>query len=590
MDYTRTSLDDQEESIINYGVGDHCPPRLAISTALQIFVPNTFTAIVLIAIVARVAGQSADQLNWLVFAGLLACGTAMVIHSFRFGWFGAGRLVVSNFNIPLLAISTLALAEGGPGLLATLIVVSTALQFVFSFRLATFRRIFSPTMSGIVIMLVAVSIIPFILERTVEESTHGDLRLALLAGAVALAVGLFITLVARPKAQLYTVPAAIIAGILVAAPLGAYDFGEILEAPLFSMPDVVWHGFDLSLGLGFWTLLPVFLFVNLTAFVKAVGDMSIIDRTAHRKPKANDFRVIQKGLNAYGLTTMLTALLGTLPVTAPWSVTAVYVRITRVAAAEIGLYLGLLTIAAAFFAKLSAILIAIPITVVVAVYFILFGLLFIEGAKSVFEGGMDHRKAVIVGVSLMLGVSASPILGVIDELNLGLIANSTVNSITLGGGFALTISIISEIFAQKRDSIRTQLSSEALNQIDEFLAGFASRQEWPEEAETRLRAVGEEVVLSLINDSEDESSQNPRDMVVTAKSVEGFAELEVLTAAGDLSDHNIEDRIAYLNDESPIEAETSFSSRLLQHYASSVNHRKYIGIDIVTARVVATSA
>lgn len=590
MDNSSQTLNEKEQSTINYGVDDQCPPRLAISTALQIFVPNTFTAIVLIAIVARVADQSTDQMNWMVFAGLLACGLAMVLHSFRFGWFGAGRLVVSNFNIPLLAISTLALAEGGPGLLATLILVSTALQFILSFRLAAFRRIFSPTMSGIVIMLVATSIIPFILEKTVEESTHGDLHRALIAGTVALIVGLLITLVGPPKAQMWTVPAAITAGILVAAPLGAYDFDGVLESPLVSLPNFTWHGFDVSLGLRFWTLLPVFIFVNLTAFVKAVGDMSIIDRSAHRKPRATDFRVIQKGLNAYGLTTMLTALLGTLPVTAPWSVTAVYVGITRVAAAEVGLYLGLLTIMAAFIAKLSAILIAIPITVVVAVYLILFGLLFIEGAKSVFEGGMDHRKAVIVGVSLMLGVSASPILGVIDELNLGLIANSTVNSITLGGGFALAISIISEIVAPKRNTLKTQLSSKALSQIDEFLAGFAGQHKLPKEAETRLRAVGEEVVLSLISASEDESSQDLRQMVVTAKSVEGFAELEILATSGDTSDHNIEDRIAYLSDESPIETEATFSTRLLQHYASSVNHRKYIGIDIVTARVVATSA
>ena len=48
---------------------------------------------------------------------------------------------------------------------------------------------------------------------------------------------------------------------------------------------------------------------------------------------------------------------------------------------------------------------------------------------------------------------------------------------------------------------------------------------------------------------------------------------------------NLEDRVAYLSDqpEAPDEGEISF--RLLRHYAASVRHRKYHGIDIVTVRV-----
>ena len=50
-------------------------------------------------------------------------------------------------------------------------------------------------------------------------------------------------------------------------------------------------------------------------------------------------------------------------------------------------------------------------------------------------------------------------------------------------------------------------------------------------------------------------------------------------------EENIEDRIAFMSDqaETPDVAEISF--RLLRHYASSVQHRKYHGIDIVTVQV-----
>ena len=112
------------------------------------------------------------------------------------------------------------------------------------------------------------------------------------------------------------------------------------------------------------------------------------------------------GLNVYGVGTFLSGLLGTLPVAAPWATTVVYIGFTGVAAKSVGIYLGLLTIAIASFSKLLAVLVAIPTPVVSAVYVIIFGMLFVEGAKTVFAGQVDQKKAAIAGVSMVLGMSA----------------------------------------------------------------------------------------------------------------------------------------------------------------------------------------
>ena len=52
-----------------------------------------------------------------------------------------------------------------------------------------------------------------------------------------------------------------------------------------------------------------------------------------------------------------------------------------------------------------------------------------------------------------------------------------------------------------------------------------------------------------------------------------------------LEDQNIEDWMAYLGEHAETLNEDSMSFRLLRHYASSVRHRKYHGIDIVTVKV-----
>ena len=76
-----------------------------------------------------------------------------------------------------------------------------------------------------------------------------------------------------------------------------------------------------------------------------------------------------------------------------------------------------------------------------------------------------------------------------------------------------------------------------------------------------------------------------RRLVVDARLVEGVAELEFSAVSGD---ENIEDRLAYLNEQPEIEDEREISFRLLRYYASSVRHRKYHNVDIITVQVDGT--
>ena len=50
-------------------------------------------------------------------------------------------------------------------------------------------------------------------------------------------------------------------------------------------------------------------------------------------------------------------------------------------------------------------------------------------------------------------------------------------------------------------------------------------------------------------------------------------------------EENIEDRIAFMSEQAETPDVGDISFRLLRHYASSVRHRKYHGIEIVTVQV-----
>ena len=294
----------------------------------------------LAALVVRASGESGDYLGWVIFTALVVSGAGMILHTLRFRYLGSGRLIVTNFNVPFLAVCALALQAGGPALLASLLAASTLLQFVLTLRLASLRRIFTPTVSGVVVMLVAVSAVPYIISSTVIVPEGVSPMVFMAPGMAALFVGALISLQGTAVWRMWILPVTVAVGLVVAAPLGFYDTGIIAGAPWLSLPGFGWPGLDLTFGADFWALLPVFVFVNLTAFMKSVGDLSVIYRASYRNPLALDFRSVQGGLSVYGIGTFVSGLLGTLPVAAPWAVTVVYIGFTGVAAKSVGVYLG----------------------------------------------------------------------------------------------------------------------------------------------------------------------------------------------------------------------------------------------------------
>ena len=427
-------------------------------------------------------------------------------------------------------------------------------------------------------MLVAGTAAPFLFNDVVKSTQDLPVDRVIATMAISLLVGVLVILRAPQTWRLWIVGIIILAGLILAVPLGLYDNSSVVEAAYIGFPAPVWEGFDLSFGIEFWALLPAFIFVGLVTFVKAVGDIGVIQRASHRQVQAQDFRVVQGGLNAYGVGNLIAGILGIPSATTPWALTATYVTLTGVAARMVGVYLGLFMIGVAFLPKLGAFLIAIPSPVLAAVYVIVFGGLFVEGAKVAFDDQVDHRKGIIIAVSLMLGLASGNIAGFFD----GLMGELLDSGVTVGSLTVIGMTLLLELTGSRRRKIQVPLELSALPKIDEFLVAFAEKYGWTESEQYRLRSVGEEMLVSLLSEDEEETSSTPRQLLISVRRDEEVAEVEFLAAS---DGENIEDQIAYLGDDAYAEDEHEFSIRLLRHYASSVHHRKYEGIDVVTVRV-----
>ena len=116
--------------------------------------------------------------------------------------------------------------------------------------------------------------------------------------------------------------------------------------------------------------------------------------------------------------------------------------------------------------------------------------------------------------------------------------------------------------------------------LDGFLAEFANRLRWNSESTRKLRAAGDEVLLTLASKHEADDS-GMRRLRVSVRHEGGSAVMEFLAAP---QGTNFEEQLR-LMERHAVAAEEELSLRLLEHYASSVRHRHYLLNDLITVRV-----
>ena len=535
-------------------------------------------------IIAVAGGQTQGYLSWIFFSALVVCGIGSILQTFQLWRFGSGYSLSVLSASAFIAICVSALLAGGPALLSSLIVASSLIQFVVIFRLSWLRRVISPLVAGTVLMLLASTVITVVLGR-LSDLPEGAPPVAspILAGTT-LFILLALSLFASPKWQQWAPIVAIVAGCAIAVPLHAYDWQLVMEASWIGVPSYPWPGFDLNFGAAFWGLLPGFVIVNMATTINSISDTVVIQQVAWRRPRATDFRVVQGAHHLLVLTNLLAAALGTIPNQVGASNSA-RVMLTGVAARRMGIYGGLILIAVAFSPKLIALVVAAPRPVLVVYATFMLALLFVQGMRTVFRDGIDGRKAAVIGVSLWLGIGFQNQV-ILPDLLTGTLGTLFSNGMTTGSVCVILLALLMEYTSRRRRRLNVAMNLSSLPRIDSFLQEFATSVGWNEASINRLRSAGEETLASLLSQDEESGEDATRRLIVAARRADAAIEMEfVVTTEGG----NLEDKMAYLNEQPEIQDEREISFRLLRHYASSVQHHKYHDIDIITVQVAPSS-
>ena len=301
----------------------------------------------------------------------------------------------------VLAPQGLGAIQGG-FLFGGLILLATGL-FRWMRRLGSY---FTPNVVGVILMLIAFTLIPFLLPRLIGVTAEHPQGEAGVFGA-ALALILLIAILASRLGG-FLRSTAVILGIVIGSIgfwfWGRMDLRPVQEASWLSLPGGLWMGmprFSLP-ALVSSALAYIAVAVNSLGSIHGVGGVVGAEGIAGR---------VDRGLAVTGLAGVAASVLGVVG-TVSYSTSPGVILVTGVASRHAQAMCGLVLIVAAFVPRLSALLAAVPPTVVGSALCVALGSQIGAGITAITAGGrsLAARDYLVVGLPVMIGtlVAAVP--------------------------------------------------------------------------------------------------------------------------------------------------------------------------------------
>jgi len=382
-----------------------------------------FVAVITPAIlICQALGLPAEDTRHVISMSLFASGVASLLQIKTWGPVGSGLLSIQgtsfNFVTPLI-MGGMALKNGGadvPAMMAALfgtLMVASCTEMVLSRVLHLARRIITPLVSGIVVMIIGLSLIQVGLTSigggfsAINDHTFGAPKNLMLAGAVLLVI----VLLNRQKNPYLRVASLVIAmavGYLLAWAMGMLPAADIpANQPLIVVPTPLYY------GLGFdWNLLIPLMLVFMVTSLETIGDITATSDVSEQPVSGPLYmKRLKGGVLANGLNSFVSALFNTFPNSCFGQNNGV-IQLTGVASRYVGFVVALMLIVLGLFPAVSGLVQMIPEPVLGGATIVMFGTIAASGVRIVSREPLNRRAIMIIALSLAvgLGVSQQPLI------------------------------------------------------------------------------------------------------------------------------------------------------------------------------------
>ncbi|MBV8041318.1 nucleobase:cation symporter-2 family protein [Pluralibacter sp.] len=384
----------------------------AITHLLAIFVPMVTPAL----IVGTSLQLSTETTAYLVSMAMIASGVGTWLQVNRYGCIGSGLLSIQSVNFSFVTVMiALGSSMKSDGLheeliLSSLLGVSFVGAFLVvgsSFVLPYLRRVITPTVSGVVVLMIGLSLIKVgIIDfgggfAAKSSGTFGNYE-NLGIGLLVLLVVIGFNCMRSPLLRMSGIAVGLLVGYVVALCLGMVDFSVMRDLPLITIPQPFKYGFSFN----FHHFLVVGT-IYLLSVLEAVGDITATAMVSQRPIEGEEYQSrLKGGVLADGLVSVISSALGSLPLTTFAQNNGV-IQMTGVASRYVGRTIAVMLVVLGLFPGIGRFFTTIPSPVLGGAMTLMFSMIAIAGIRIIITNGLKRRETLIVATSLGLGLGVS---------------------------------------------------------------------------------------------------------------------------------------------------------------------------------------
>lgn len=566
---------------LQYSADEHPPHLLSVGLAAQ-HVLFMLSGVVFLPILLLKTGRvSAEEVEYLAFVSILVSGITSLIQVVRVGPIGSGYVLFMGTSGAFIACTLDAVDQGGLALAACLAVVSAPAEFLISYFLRFLRKIFTPAVGGVVIMLVAVTIIPITLELWVGEQGNpaAGSPANLLIGLATFLTMLGCAVFGNKKLREWGPLLGLVAGYVTAALFGQLVMTNFQAASWFGLPHGSWPGIQIHFYSHHWPVLVAFLIATVAGTIETVGDAVAVQKVSVRNFRKVDYDSVQGALYADGVGNFLAGLAGTTPNTT-YSGNISLLELNGIASRRVGLYGAALLGLLAFFPKVSGFILDIPGPALGAASFVLIGMLFVTGLRVATMEGVTPQTTMIVSVAFWGGFAAGNEL-FFPNLIPDAVRPLVSNAIATGGSIALLLALIFQLkpVRSTRETLRADLAD--LSKLQLFVDRTCQRFRFDDRLRHNLHLCCEEIFVFLCEADSDEGSERPVTVRCTLEEETVLVEIMDRSVLEDIDLPQLPDDLATARS---IELK-HLGLFLVSKFAHDINHLKISGRNYISFRL-----
>ena len=389
-----------------YGVEDRPPFKDAMFAALQHLLAIFVAIITPPLIIAGALKLDVEKTSFLVSMSLFVSGISTFIQCKRFGPVGARLLCIQGTSFSFIGPIITTGLMGGLPLIFGVCMAAAPVEMVISRTFRYMRNIITPLVSGIVVLLIGLSLIKVGVVScgggygAMDNGTFGSWENLSIAGLVLLSV-LFFNRSKNKYLRMSSIVLGICLGYGLAFALGKVDMSSLNLNLLtsFNIPMPFKYGLDFNIS----SFIAIGLVYLITA-IEATGDVTANSMISGLDIEGVGYvKRVSGGVLADGFNSFLAGIFNSFP-NSIFAQNNGIIQLTGVASRFVGYYIAAMLVLLGLFPIVGAVFSLMPDPVLGGATLLMFGTVAAAGVRIVSSQQIGRKETLVLAVSLSLGL------------------------------------------------------------------------------------------------------------------------------------------------------------------------------------------